>query len=446
MRVLIFSALLTAVFAPFFASEGFIPGFLKYLPELIAAIIAIAILASVTRDPGKFSRGSYLLLFGILFLFVVGGVAVNNVTAGPLFAGMRYYLRALPFFLVPFFFPLSERTLKALFWLLVSAAVIQLPLALEQRAATTFRGSTTGDTTVGTLGLSPYLSLFQICIMTLVIAAYTKNVIKGMTVLLLLSLILLPTMINETKASLLLVPIGLVLTLFIGSRSEHRVQGLFAALMLTTLFAVFFIQIYDYYMVPRWGYGFVEFLTMEGRVENYLDKGAALGSTQVGIIDGIVVPVSHVHGDIVRWAFGYGLGNVSDSALGAQFTGPHYDQFASLLGSSFGVFLLELGVPAMIILGCVVVLLFFDGWKVADTREGYSAVFALATCAMCVIVGVGFGYKDVFHSPAIIFLFALCAGHVASCRSGQPYADPGFATLSMPANPTQPTHLRVRRS
>lgn len=417
MPFFVFSAVIAAIFAPFLATEGLLPAAVKYLPELVSGAIALALLVAIARQPEQFSRGSYLLLFGFLGLFVVGGIAVNNVAAGPLFGGLRYYLRALPLFLVPFFFPLSERTLKALFWLLVFCAAIQLPLALEQRAQTQFLGWTTGDLTVGTLGLSPYLSLFQICVMALLIAAYTRGLVKGLPTLLLLAVILLPTMINETKATFLLVPLGLGLTLVMGSRPEQRLQGLIIASASIFVFVVIFIQVYDYYMMPRWGYGFIDFLMMEGRVEGYLSKDATLGSTEVGIVDGIRVPISHIHHDPVTWAFGYGLGNVSDSALGPQFTGVHYFQFATLVNSSFGVFLLELGVPALIMIMTVTLLLFLDGLWLTDTEQGYSSVFSLATVTMCVVLAVGFLYKDVFDSPALIFLFALCAGHVASRRS-----------------------------
>src|SRR5690606_7227058 len=97
-----------------------LPKPLAYLPELtgVAAIVLVVALGVQTRF--RFVRPTYWIVFGLLLLTAAAGAIANNVEAGVRFAGLRNYLRALPWFFIPAVYLFGDRILRQqLRWLLV---------------------------------------------------------------------------------------------------------------------------------------------------------------------------------------------------------------------------------------------------------------------------------------------------------------------------------------
>ncbi len=144
-----------------------------------------------------------------------------------------------------------------------------------------------------------------------------------------LALTLPATMINETKGTMILLPIALLApVIFLGKSSgTARVKKTALTLVLIGAFFAAFIPVYDHFIQPRWGYGILDFFQMEGRVERYLVKDSELGSEKAGKIDSLVLPFKAARHDPAQLVFGLGIANMSPSSLGPGFEGDHFGRY-----------------------------------------------------------------------------------------------------------------------
>ena len=152
---------------------------------------------------------------------VVCGLLTNGVESGPIFAGLRAYLRAIPLFFLPAVVLFSPRQVKAQLLLVLAFAVAQLPISLDQRLTTFARGYLSGDRTIGTLADSGFLSVFLICVAAVLFAFFVRGRLSRLWAFILLPIVLAPTMFNETKASLFLVPVALLAVVVVGATKNR---------------------------------------------------------------------------------------------------------------------------------------------------------------------------------------------------------------------------------
>ena len=154
--------------------------------------------------------------------------------------------------------------------LLLVIALIQLPLAVEQRMHG-FGGEMgfvtyTGDATTGTFIISSVLSLFLICAMCMLVAFYVRRRLATWQFVLLLPAILAPTLINETKGTLVFLPIGLIATYLAATDPRRRITALLTAMSLTILVGAAFVPIYDSFRKESQP-GIMEYLTNPDETE-----------------------------------------------------------------------------------------------------------------------------------------------------------------------------------
>ena len=266
MQFLVYAIITSSLCFEYLGTQEYAPKFIAYAQELLAlTAVLVVVVAGVQQRFGNVAA-RYWFVFGSIVVTMLCGILINAVEPGPIFAGLRAYLRAIPFFFLPAVVMFSERQLKAQFVLVIVFAVLQLPISLEQRLTTFDRGYLSGDRTVGTLADSGFLSIFLICVASVMFGFLVRGRLSKKWAVVLLPLILAPTMYNETKASLFLVPLALLVVVVVGA-TENRMRKFIVATISTALFAAAFVPIYDYFIKPRWGYGIVEFFTMEGRVE-----------------------------------------------------------------------------------------------------------------------------------------------------------------------------------
>ena len=169
MHKLIVFTIVAVMSFEYLVSEGLLPPLFSYVPEIFAMVAAILVIVAGVRSRFQFVRPVYWLAFGALALVVICGAIANQMEPGPVFAGIRQYLRALPFFFLPAVLEIKERQLRAQLLLLSAFCLLQLPIAGMQRMATYARGGTTGDETVGTLMNSASLTVFLVaaaCVLT----------------------------------------------------------------------------------------------------------------------------------------------------------------------------------------------------------------------------------------------------------------------------------------
>jgi hypothetical protein len=161
----------------------------------------------------------------VLVVCIVCGIIVNSVEPAPIFAGIRYYLRAIPMFFLPAVFLFKERQVRDQLFVLLGIAVVQLPLAIHQRLATRAMGEYTGDWTSGTLLISSIMSTYLICCACVLAAFYLRKRLTISAFLLLTLLMLAPTTLNETKGTMILFPVGLTVVFLVGSEAEARMKN-----------------------------------------------------------------------------------------------------------------------------------------------------------------------------------------------------------------------------
>lgn len=416
MQFLVLAIVTSSLLFEYLGDAGYAPSALAYSQELLAmAAAGVVVVAGVQQRFANVLAG-YWLMFGVLALVIVCGAITNAVDSGPIFAGLRAYLRAIPFFFLPAVVAFSPRQIKSQLVLVLLIAVAQLPISLDQRLTTFARNYLSGDRTIGTLTDSAFLSIFLICVASMILAFVARGLLRKKWAFLLLPLVLAPTMYNETKSTLILLPAA-VIAVFVVGASTNRFKKVIVTLVSMAVFVAAFVPIYDYFMKPRYGYGLIEFLTTEGRVENYLDRDTQVGSNQVpGKIDAITVPLRVLARDPSLLAFGLGLGNVSDSALGAQFTGEHFQRYGNFVQSGVSMLLWELGLLGTILVFVLLGMLFVDAFRVSR-GDGFMAAFALGAMGVIAVVTLSLPATTTLDSAALSYLFWYTAGLVAAERA-----------------------------
>ena len=416
MQYLVYGIIVASLGFEYLASQGLAPSRAPYAQELLAMAAAAVVVALGVQQRFRNVAAIYWLVFGGIALTLLCGIFVNGVGTGPTFAGLRTYARAIPFFFLPAVALFSEEQVKRQLLLVLGFSVVQLPIAIEQRMTTFARGYFSGDRTVGTIMNSGHLSIFLLCVASVLFAFYLRRRISLGKLLVLLPVVLAPTMLNETKATILLVPIALFSIVVLGAE-RHRLRKTITVVASAAVFLAVFIPVYDYFMKPRWGYGLIEFMTMEGRVEGYLDKDAQVGSYRPpGRLDGLTVPLQVQSRDPSLVAFGLGMGNVSDSALGPQFVGEHYQRYGHFVMSLASLLMWETGVLGTSLVVLLIFLIFRDAFLVSRGSGLYSD-FALGGMGIVAIMGISLPYKSMIDSGALSFMFWYFAGLIVAERS-----------------------------
>jgi hypothetical protein len=403
-----------------FGRFGFLPGQAKYIPELIGGAALLYVVALGIKERFRFVRPAYWIILGFLALSVAASVVANGVEPGPLFSGIRGYLRAMPWFFVPAVFAFTEKHLQTQFLWLLAICVLQVPLAIEQRIYTAgnYFGfvAVTGDWTTGTLMQSGFLSIFLVAAACVVAALTLRQMLPKGRGLLLFLLLLVPTMINETKVTLIVLPIGLMLTFLAAARPGERLKQMVFATGALAVFLAAFIPTYNWLMEGReYGFTVTEFFTE--RIDEYLDTDSEIGAVKTaGRVDSARVTVRETLQDPVRAVFGLGIGNTLESALGPQFSGKYYERYRNFTSTGFASMILQLGFLGFGLLMCVYWLIFRDAWFVARHGSGRAAALAAAWAGVTPFMALTLFYTNVEVSVALSFLFWYCSGLVAAER------------------------------
>ena len=414
MQFFVCLMIVSVLLVEYLVSEFSLPRPLAWLPEMISLLAVLVVI--VRGIPQRFQDVDvkYFILFGIFALHILAGIVLNQMSPGVLVNGMRIYLKSLPFFFLPLVVKFEDRDLKWQLLLIASICVIQLPIAWDQRMETAARGGWTGDDTSGTLRISSFMSVFLCCAAAVAMAFYLKGRLTLKALLAFLALTLPATMINETKGTMVLLPIALLApVMFLGKApGTARVKKTALTLVLIGGFFAAFIPIYDHFMQPRWGYGILDFIQM-GRVQTYLVKDTELGSEDTGKIDSLFLPFEAARHDPTQLVFGLGIGNVSPSSLGSGFDGDHFGRYGHLMGPTTALFLWEIGLVGTALAFLILYLIFREA-LVARSAGGVTSALALGWIAVIGITCAAWFYKKTIGSDALSYLFWFYSGVIAA--------------------------------
>jgi hypothetical protein len=423
MQLLAMSMIVISTTFDYFVLIDWLPGPAKYVIELIGALVLLIVVALGAGNRFRFVRPAYWFVFGALAVTMLCGVLENHVEVGPLFAGLRTYFRAIPLFFLPAVTQFSERQIKQQLFLLLGIAILQLPLAVHQRMATLAYGGVTGDLTIGTLMDSSVLSIFLIAGIAVLMGLYLRKLISMKAVLLLFLLLVIPTTINETKGTLILLPLAMGTVFILGAKPGVRLKNTLIALIFLSVFAAIFIPIYDSLIVVRpYPLTIKEFFTDPHAIESYFSNsrgelGVIPEGQQAGRGDAIVVPLVLMAKDPVDLVFGLGVGNASHSQLGPQFTGRYFPQLGPfILVTGMSLIEAELGLLGLFLLVCLYWLIYKDCRAVAAAGSPFMSGLALAWAGVTAIFVACLPYKSLIPYASMSFLFWYFSGLIAAER------------------------------
>ena len=181
--------------------------------------------------------------------------------------GIRNYFKYLPFFLLPFAYHFTAQShLKWQLKWLVPLIAVQVPLAVFQRLVLYPKQY---DLVSGTVGISSLLTILMVCTIALLVSLYVKKELSLKAMLMACAYLSIPTMLNETKSSLVFLPLAFLLPFFLSSGNEKKLGQLLAIGATVVGVMAAFIVVYDYFIMDQlglWHSGFSDHGGANGRV------------------------------------------------------------------------------------------------------------------------------------------------------------------------------------
>jgi len=301
---------------------GVIPRQLTWFPDMASLLVLGYLLIQFRRQKSWDFLYLLLLLLGLSLIPLLRGETSLIIYL----SGLRNYFKFLPFFFLPQVLPIQEyRQFRLYFiYVVIIITLIQIPVAVWQRFIT-FEGAQTGDVIGGTLGAnaSGYLSQFMFFTISFFVALYFTRKISLPKLALFSLILLLPTLLNETKVTLiLLVMLGTMLILVrTGIRWEKKVAiagvALFSIILFNNVYAILYAGrelpqhlVLEYIRDPE--------TAIYGR---WFTKSGTLNR-----IPQVLFAMASIAADPYHLLWGVGLGNASHSPF-AGAIGDYYRRF-----------------------------------------------------------------------------------------------------------------------
>ncbi len=412
--------LLLSVFFLYFLHHnlGVIPRFLTWIPELLAmaALFLFVLHAAINRQ--YFIAPKYFGLIVLYLLVIFTGMILHGTSMVSAVAGLRFYLKHLPFFLLPAVWAFSDKALVKQLSFLLPVLLFQFPIAVFQRLYHLKKWHT-GDVVTGTLATSSELSIVMICTMAIVFAFYLKGRLSLKRFCLMAICLFIPTTINETKATLILLPLAFLIPIFLfkySSVHSSKKRNLMAMAMISVLFLTAFIPIYNAFYGGEQG-GITGFFLDRKQLKQYLYRERTEADLEAGRYlprgDALVLGFKKLAEDPVDFAFGLGAGNLIRSYLREASEETHLAKLYGVQHLAATNLLWELGLAGVIIYYSFLFTLLRDALALRR-HPGATGAFALGWSAVVVIMCLCVFYKNILYLHVTNFVFWYFSGLVAS--------------------------------
>lgn len=414
INALVIATFIACFLASFLAKKvSVVSLYFVLLPELLSGIVLLVVIARLIVGKRVELDGKYLLFIAALLLTMAMGAVAQGVPAGPLVSGLRAYLPALPLLLLGAAYPFGCRQIRKQIAVLIALLAIQVPLAVYQRFWQFAHKMHTGDVVTGTVTDSGVLSMVMISGVALLTVLYLRKRLGLLPYLICTGLMLVPTAVNETKATVVMLPVAMFAPIVLMRRSEQPIRRLVPIVAIFAVCGVAFVATYNALIVNRASGTSLESFWLEGRVQDYMYRGAVEGDPRVGRIDSMQIAARAISETPLRAAFGLGIGNVSPSKLpGFEGEYAHYYNKYRVWFTQITLLLWNMGFAGV----AVYALLFFAMFKDAVTlaRVG-SPDAAIGQCwgALVVLVAMCMVYNSVLMMNEVMFPFMFYAGFVA---------------------------------
>ena len=420
MNKLVYLLFLSVFFLDFFHFDlGIVPRSATWLPEMLAIFTCLVVALRFACKEKPAIHPKYVTLILLYSTIILIGIILNNTPEGSIIIGIRVYFKHLPFFLLPAVYDFSEEQFKKQLQFILPLLILQCPLTVYQRLFQ-YGWERTGDLITGTLMGSGILSITMLCSIAVIFALYLKKQIGLMFFLITACCLFLPTTLNETKVTLILLPLALVLPAFLfQGEGGSKIKSLLLMALFGILFISAFIPIYEHFLKPTTGYSILDFFQTKGEIGKYLYKGVeGKQGENIRRGDAIVIAYKDLSKDSLSLAFGLGMGNVTDSYF-SSLHGKHTEklQYAAEMLTVTHLFW-ELGLLGVIVYVTFFFFLFRDALLLRKSDDIFGS-FALGWCAVIVMIGLCcMGYTNIMHPNVINLMFWYFSGLVAAktCR------------------------------
>ncbi|MEQ8857284.1 MAG: hypothetical protein RIC56_01430 [Pseudomonadales bacterium] len=438
LRLLLYLVILTAFVSEFrdvVERLGVAGKLIKLLPDALSGVVLICVALELARRKLLYVPPRYLAVGLLLVLHLAIGAIVSDVSPDTAVAGIRSYLKYLPLFLLPLVVPPSDREIRLCLMFILGLLLIQVPISVLQRLIST---DLSGDVVRGTMSSGAVMSIVLISAIGVLFAFHLRGSLSRAVLLTLVGLLFIPTMINETKGTVILLPFGILPVAMMHADPGKRLRRVAGLLGVCVLLLGAFTVVYNQMYSDR-GQGIVEFF-LEGGASTNVYKQKDIGEGKgVGRIDSIMFAYEEFRGDPMKLIFGLGIGNVSDSLIPGEYVEEYADHGVNT--TTYSALIWEVGILGIVL---SLVLLSFIARDSATLRveHGPAGSLGLGWIAVCLVVFVSMLYKDLLHQNVVGYVFFYLAGVVVSRRVLMEQADTSLSRHDMPAVIGPPSEAR----
>lgn len=410
------------MFYPFLTELGILPGASKWLAELISMFyLALSLIAFAINKEANIGF-KYLFYYFLLFVTILIGAVVNFSSASAIILGIRHYFKYLPFFIFPLVYKFEEKDLKLFMQLMLVFLFMQLPVCVIQRFIM-FSGMGTGDVVRGTVGGSGSLSIMLICSMAILYAFHLKGRITRKFFYFSAFLLFLPTTINETKITFLLLPFALLLPNLL-IRDENffkKTKKIFGyAFSISILLSAFVIS-YNMMYTTSESDSLFEYLKREKEGKGYLfnDEESIADlkerGRKIGRGDALVLANNYLIKDLKTYIFGIGIGNALPTKIKFLASGnediQQYDPDIITITNVFW----EMGLIGIILQLCIYFFVWVDMYSLVKNRKLLGAV-ALGWCGVTFSAIISLLYLNIYNHDTYNLVFWFFTGIILSLK------------------------------
>jgi hypothetical protein len=260
---------------------------------------------------------------------------------------------------------------------------------------------------------------------TMVLAFYLKGRIKLKQLIILFVLLFIPTTINETKGTLILLPIALAIPLLLSSKQERKGRPIFPIILMASMMFGGFVAVYDTIWgerSERYGGSVLDFFVSD-RIIRYLAPRTSQMVVKeeggpVGRIDKIAAPIILLSKDPVHLLVGVGVGNVTPSPLKSLAAAEYIEYFhQNLTGTSISFLIWEVGLIGLF-LSLIFIYFVHKDARYLSKRTDIDGVIGLGWASITILAGLSLFYKDIIPSNGIMYPFWFFSGYIVSRREG----------------------------
>jgi len=408
---------------------GVISNFFTLVPEFFSMLVALIVIGRSIVLRNWEQPTHYVWLLVAFFLVCMMGAVAQAVDPGPLIFGLRNYFKFFPLLFLPAVYNFSDKQLRYVLGVFLLLAALQVPLAYFQRFVQFSDRMHTGDPITGSVTVSSSLTMVLCLAIALVITLYIHRKITLALTLVLFCYLAAPTAINETKATMLLLPVATLGPFFLARGVKKKWRKAVPILAICALGLVAFVSIYNTLIAARWGgTGITDFFTGAG-YEAYLYRGFEEGDLNysIGRLDSMILPVKVLADDWMQIMFGFGIGNVSPSSI-AGMAGEHVE-LGKELGfgmTAIGNLIWETGLFGLALYLFLFYLIWRDARRCARVDTESESSWYSTWWSTCIVIFVfGMAYKSALLLNELGYMVFFWSGVIASRYWRIRHADEG---------------------